>query len=60
LDARQQDELSDRLVRRGIGGGSVYDGLVGWAAVVAGRPLLSLDRRARPTYQALGVEIVSR
>lgn len=40
----------------GIAGGSVYDGLVGLAARAAGIPLLSCDRRAAPTYAALGVE----
>jgi len=41
----------------GIAGGAVYDGLVGLAAKSAGIPLLSCDRRAAPTYAALGVDI---
>ncbi|MGX1933571.1 PIN domain-containing protein [Microbacterium resistens] len=45
------------LVRAGIAGGSVYDGLVGLAAKAAGIPLLSCDRRALSTYAALGVDV---
>jgi len=49
--------LGARLARLGISGGSVYDALVGAAAQQHGRPLLSGDARARPTYEALGVEV---
>ncbi|MGN8026328.1 PIN domain-containing protein [Microbacterium sp. 22242] len=40
-----------------IAGGSVYDGLVGLAAKAAGTTLLSCDRRALPTYAAIGVDV---
>lgn len=40
----------------GIAGGSVYDGLVGLAALSAGIPLVSCDKRAVATYAALRVE----
>ncbi|GAB6856003.1 PIN domain-containing protein [Microbacterium xylanilyticum] len=40
-----------------IAGGAVYDGLVGLAAKAAGITLLSCDRRAVPTYAALGVDV---
>lgn len=43
------------LARAGIAGGAVYDGLVGLAAASADRLLVSCDRRAAPTYAALGV-----
>lgn len=38
--------------RCGISGGAVYDLVVGLAAARAGATLLSLDRRAAPTYDA--------
>lgn len=38
--------------RTGIAGGAVYDLVVGLAAADAGATLLSLDRRALPTYVA--------
>ncbi|KDA05181.1 ribonuclease [Microbacterium sp. CH12i] len=44
------------FVHAGIAGGAVYDGLVGLAARAAGITLLSCDRRAAPTYRALGVD----
>lgn len=49
--------LLDRLSDGEIAGGSVYDALVGAAAVEHGLPLVTLDRRALETYRALGVEI---
>ena len=39
----------------GLAGGAVYDGLVGAAAREHGLLLVSCDRRAEPTYRALGV-----
>lgn len=39
----------------GIRGGAVYDGLVGLVAAENDLELLSLDRRAGPTYRACGV-----
>ena len=50
--------LGFELTGLGVSGGSVYDALVGAAARQHGRPLLSGDKRARPVYEALGVEIV--
>ena len=43
------------LANSGVAGGAVYDGLVGLAASASGSVLLSCDRRAAPTYAALGV-----
>jgi predicted nucleic acid-binding protein len=43
------------LAEAGVSGGAVYDGLVALAAVAAGLPLLSCDRRALSTYKALAV-----
>lgn len=41
----------------GIGGGAVYDALVGAAAVEHALRLATRDRRALDTYRALGVEV---
>lgn len=49
--------LGPELARRGISGGSVYDALVGAAARAHDMTLLSRDRRARSTYEALGVDV---
>ena len=43
-----------RLAEAGIRGGAAYDGLVGATAAAHGRRLVTLDRRALPTYQAVG------
>lgn len=50
-------ELGGELARLGISGGAVYDALVGVAARQHRRPLVSADVRARPVYEALGVEV---
>ena len=55
LGVAQQRELLKRLARTHVVGGMVYDALVGEAARVAGRTLLTRDRRAISTYTALGV-----
>jgi predicted nucleic acid-binding protein len=51
-----QRALVERLAGAGIAGGSVYDGLVAETARHPGLALLSLDRRARTTYDAVGAE----
>jgi predicted nucleic acid-binding protein len=58
LGAREARRLADLLPNLGIAGGSVYDALVGYAAAVHGRPLLTRDRRALDTYRALDVELI--
>jgi toxin FitB len=50
-------ELGRDLARLGISGGAVYDALVGAAARQHGLKLVSIDLRARPVYEALGVAI---
>lgn len=45
------------LAQHGIGGGSVYDALIGVTAVEHGLPLASRDRRALQTYSLLDVEV---
>lgn len=56
LDAGATGGLFEQLARREIVGGSVYDALVGQAALSNRRILLTRDRRAERTYRALGVE----
>lgn len=57
LDARAHSDLAAELARLGIAGGAVYDALVGAAARAHGLPLLSRDRSAWRTYDALGVDV---
>jgi toxin FitB len=54
LDAAAGSALVDRLVTAGIVGGAVYDALVAEAARVHQLVLISCDRRAVLTYQAMG------
>jgi predicted nucleic acid-binding protein len=49
--------LGQELAGLRISGGAVYDALVGAAARQHRRLLVSGDARARPVYEALGVEI---
>lgn len=56
LDATGTHALRERLAGLDIVGGSVYDALVGQAAVANDRTLLTRDRRAERTYRSLDVE----
>jgi len=53
LPASAQAELPRHLASSGIGGGSIYDGLIAATAEHHGLMLLTLDTRARATYEAL-------
>ncbi len=57
LGAEAARSLLAQLETAGIGGGSVYDALVGAAAAEHGIPLASRDLRALDTYRALGVVV---
>jgi predicted nucleic acid-binding protein len=57
LGESETADLGAELARLGISGGAVYDALVGAAARQHRLPLMSSDARARPVYDALGVEI---
>jgi len=48
-----------RLAAADLGGGALCDGLVGATARHHGTQLLTLDRRARATDLAVGVEVVA-
>lgn len=56
VGAGLQREAIDRLHDAGIEGGGVYDGLVALTASAHGERLVTRDRRAVRTYEALGVE----
>lgn len=45
------------LANGGVAGGATYDGLIALAALSAGLPLASRDRRALSTYRLLGVPV---
>jgi hypothetical protein len=55
LTPKQHDALLRRLPQLGVTGGMVYDALVGESARLAARTLLTRDRRAQRTYEAIGV-----
>jgi len=55
LPAARQRDLVAECARHRIGGGAVYDALVGATAAHHDLVLLTRDRRARPTYDAVGV-----
>ena len=56
LAADQAPLLIQTLSQKGIGGGAVYDALIGLTAKQAGGTLLTRDSRARATYLAVGVD----
>ena len=57
LDPARVIPLIMRLARHGFKGGAIYDGLVADTALQHGRTLLTLDRRALPTYDAVGAAV---
>lgn len=57
LGEAEAADLGWDLARLGISGGAVYDALVGAAARQHRLTLVSADERARPVYEALGVDI---
>jgi predicted nucleic acid-binding protein len=57
LGELESAQLGGDLARLGVSGGAVYDALVGAAARQHGRRIHSGDVRARPVYEALGVDV---
>jgi predicted nucleic acid-binding protein len=55
LPGHEQRALVRFAASAGIGGGAIYDALVAATAKHAGATLLTRDRRAVPTYEAVGV-----
>jgi predicted nucleic acid-binding protein len=56
LGAAETAALFGRLADLGIGGGTVYDALVGAVSVAEGVPLATRDARAVDVYRTLDVE----
>jgi predicted nucleic acid-binding protein len=57
LTAAQHRDLVTHIATSNMRGGQIYDALVGMTAQVAGAVLLSRDRRALPTYTAVGAAV---
>jgi predicted nucleic acid-binding protein len=57
LSPERAEGLIGALAAEGIGGGAVYDALVGATAAEHGIVLATRDRRAVDTYRALGVDV---
>lgn len=57
LGADDAASLFRRLASAGVAGGSVFDALVGAAAVAHDLPLATRDTRALDVYRALDVEV---
>jgi predicted nucleic acid-binding protein len=58
LDGDEIRAALERAVASGLHGGALYDALIAATASRHDAPLLSADRRARRTYEALGVSAV--
>jgi predicted nucleic acid-binding protein len=54
LPDAESRQLVETLVERGITGGASYDAVIGLIARSAGATLLTLDERARSTYDRIG------
>ncbi len=59
LSGAQLRDLRPSLADSQIIGGATYDALIGLTARESGAELLSCDRRAAVTYEALGVQTTS-
>ncbi|MBZ2195880.1 PIN domain-containing protein [Ruania sp. N2-46] len=57
LAPERHQSLVAELASRGVKGGAVYDGVVAATAAEHGLRLVSLDRRASSTYDAVGVQV---
>ena len=55
LDPAVAGRLIDSLVERGVSGGAAYDAVIALVAVGVGATLVTLDTRARATYDRMGV-----
>jgi predicted nucleic acid-binding protein len=57
MDAEGLRDALRRALQAGIRGGAIYDALIAATAASNDAAVLSADRRALPTYQAMGVRI---
>ena len=60
LDGMRTRRALEAAVTAGLRGGALYDALIAATAAHHGLRLLSADRRARRTYEALGVDLHRR
>jgi predicted nucleic acid-binding protein len=56
LSGKDQQSWLSKAVEKGVRGGALYDALIAATAVKYGATLISADRRAQPTYEAMGVQ----
>ncbi|MBP9823160.1 MAG: PIN domain-containing protein [Thermoanaerobaculia bacterium] len=56
LPANAHRDLIELAARKGLAGGAIYDALVAATALHARATLLTRDRRAASTYEAVGVD----
>lgn len=56
LPPERYDALLHELAGAGLGGGAIYDALIGATARFVGLPLITRDRRAAGTYAAVGAQ----
>jgi predicted nucleic acid-binding protein len=57
LDAASQRSCLRRAIAEGLSGGALYDALIAATAREHGATLLSVDRRAREAYEAMGADV---
>ena len=57
LTAGELRQALERLEQLGISGGRTYDGLIAITAASNDATLVTLDRRALPTYLLVGVSV---
>lgn len=57
LDGDAHRRALERAVDSGVRGGALYDALIAATACAHDATLLSIDRRALPTYEAMGVQL---
>ncbi len=57
LTARNERLVVERLQALGVTGGQTYDGLIAITAASNGAILVTLDRRALPTYRLVGADV---
>jgi len=57
VSAEAQRRIHRVFAAAGVGGGAVYDALVGLAAAENGLTLLTRDVRAKATYHAVGAKV---
>lgn len=58
LEADVAMDLRAEFADRGIAGGAVFDALVAAVARALDAPLVTCDRRAKATYDSLGVRVI--